>query len=90
MRNPLELGTYAERVLLDIHTFPQYPSDYNLIKIVRLQTVIESCLRQSVEDKKKIPVEDEPLNERISSWLFQTQGALNQDLQMPNSEFSCL
>jgi hypothetical protein len=69
-------------------SYPQFSSDYNLVKMVRLQAIIEGCLAQYVEDQQRIPglLEDEPLNERISSWLVQIQAGSNQDLQMPNSE----
>jgi hypothetical protein len=81
-KNPLEFGTYAETVLLDIYTDPQYSSDYNLVKIVRLQVVIEGCQKQSAEDQQRMPgtfLEDDPLNECISSWLRQIDEALNQN-----------
>lgn len=88
-RNSLDFGGYAEAVLLDMHTYPQYTSDYNLVKMVRLQAIIEGCLKQYMEDQQMIPglLEDEPLNERISAWLVQIQGGTNQDLQMPNGKF---
>jgi hypothetical protein len=71
-----------------MYTYPQFRSDYNLVKMVRLQAIIDGCLKQYVEDQRSIPelLEDGPLNERISAWLVQIQAGTNQDLQMPNSE----
>jgi hypothetical protein len=88
-KNPLDFGPYTEQVLADLYTYPQFRSDYNLVKMVRLQAIIDGCLKQYVADQRMTPelLEDGPLNDRISAWLVQIEAGTNQDLPMPNSEF---